>query len=168
MRRLALISALLAGCSPVPVGIVDTGSATPSLEATIGVPVGLLCDLVSAEDVASIVRQPVSIDVRSSSTGVCTYMVAPSPGGPQYVLAIRVEDVFEDVTAVAAAFPVGRPIPAIGDAAYWSEDVSTLWFEHEDVLWVVQLVAVTSPPEDAFHLAEATALHLVTELSRIP
>lgn len=116
-----------------------------------------MCQVVSPDSIASITGEPASVDVASSNSDSCTYVVGDtdSAGSPYFVI-IRVEDGFEDLDHAKQAFGGGQDVPDVGDSAYWSPDVDVLWFEIDSKLFAVQLTNFDQPAE-ALNLARAVA-----------
>lgn len=153
---LVLVAAACRSGAPPQSPVAETAPPTPG-ETTVPSPVQAeMCRLVTVEDMASIAGQPAAIDAASSNVATCTYVFGASSASPSYEIALRTEDVFDGLATAKAAFAGGQDVPDLGDGAYWSPTVETLWFKAGDSLLAVQLLGF-DPQGNALAIARAVA-----------
>lgn len=120
--------------TPTRANSAQPGGTGPSPVAT-----NTFCTKVQQLDLSQLVGEPVLPVENSSTPTICTYLAAQA--STPFDVIVRVEDTFEDIAAVRAAFGDGEAVP-IADGGYWSPQVTTLWFLKGGTLYAVQITGV--------------------------
>lgn len=129
----------------------SSGSATAAVSMS---PAGnrSICSILQTAEVSDLVGEPVTTVASSSTESVCTYRATVAE--PTFDVAIRLEDTFEDLRSIRDTFTDGTDL-RVGEAAYWSPSVATLWFSTGQLLYAVQVIGAV---QDDRAVAIATAL----------
>jgi hypothetical protein len=126
-----------------------------------------ICDLLTAVDVASASGMPARLDEGSSRKDSCVYDVGLDDADPTALSVVfRLEGVDTDLSGPMAGFPSGQTLAGVGDAAYWSPDVSVLWFLTGSDVYAVQLLQFEGGDADALALAQRLAHAALARIRR--
>lgn len=154
---LALVAVACRAGDPLRSPASATDGPSTAGETTVPSPAQVeMCGLVTLEEIASIAGRPAAIDAASSNADTCTYAVGATSASSSYEITLRTEDVFDDLATAKAAFAGGQDVPDLGNGAYWSPTVETLWFKAGERLLAVQLLSF-DPQGSALAIARAVA-----------
>lgn len=123
-----------------------------------------ICELIDASDLSASVGSEFSIVDEATSATACTYRTN-GIADAAFDVAIRVEDSFSSLADVQQTFVDGVVVDSVGDGAYWSASIGSVWFVAHERLYAVQLIGFEGSDETARQLAVAVATQAVARLA---